>query len=169
MGGTNFAEWLIYLPPSFYISSLKIGRTQIHVVDQISMCFTWLSSIFFSFKSFTQIKEGGSNFLGGTNSEQRLNYLVLSLYFKFKNLKDPSSLSFVRFWYILHDSEVLFSVFENFFKIKRGTWHPGRGDKFCWTSELFGPPPFYISLLQIWRAQILCYWSGFNAFYMIQL
>ena len=44
----------------------------------------------------------------------------LLLYFSFKHLKDPKSLSFIRFQYILHDSAVLLSVFENFLKVKRG-------------------------------------------------
>ena len=42
----------------------------------------------------------------------------LLLYFSFKHLKDPKSLSFIRFQYILHDSAVLLSIFENFVKLK---------------------------------------------------
>ena len=42
------------------------------------------------------------------------------LYFNFWNLKDPNSLSFIRFQCILHDWEVLFSGFGNFLKLKRG-------------------------------------------------
>ena len=41
------------------------------------------------------------------------------LYFNIKLLKDPNSLSYIRFQCILHDSAVLLSVFENFLKLKR--------------------------------------------------
>ena len=41
------------------------------------------------------------------------------LYFNFKNLRDPNSLSSSRFQCILHDSEVLFSFFSNFLKLNR--------------------------------------------------
>ena len=44
----------------------------------------------------------------------------LLLYFNFKNLRDPNSSSSSRFQCILHDSAVLFSVFSNFLKLKRG-------------------------------------------------
>ena len=42
------------------------------------------------------------------------------LYSNFRNLKRPNSLSFIRFQWVLHDSPVLFSVFSNFLKLKRG-------------------------------------------------
>ena len=77
------------------------------------------SAVLFSvFSNF--LKDGRANFLGGTNSAERLNYLVPLLYFNFKNLRDPNSSSSSRFQCILHDSEVLFSFFSNFLKLKRG-------------------------------------------------
>ena len=81
---------------------------------------TWFSSTFLSFLKFPQIKDGGPNFLGGTNSPEPLNYLVPLLYLNFRNLKDPSSSSFIRLQRVLHDSGLVFSVFWNFLKLKRG-------------------------------------------------
>ena len=52
--------------------------------------------------------KGVPQFLGETNSAEWLNYLV------------PPSLSFIRFHWILHDSAVILSYFENFLKLKRG-------------------------------------------------
>ena len=98
---------------------------------------TRFRSTFLIFFKFPQIKEGGHNFLGGTNSAERLNYLVPLLYFNFKNLRDPNSSSSSRFQCILHDSEVLFSFFSNFLKLKRG-------DQFSW-----GEPILQNSLI-IW-------------------
>ena len=37
---------------------------------------TWFTSTFLNFLKFTQIKEGGPDFLVGTNSAERQNYLV---------------------------------------------------------------------------------------------
>ena len=42
------------------------------------------------------------------------------LYLNIKYLKDPNSLSFIRFKWILHDSTMLLSVSENLLKFKRG-------------------------------------------------
>ena len=42
------------------------------------------------------------------------------LHFHFRNLEDQNFLSFIRFQWILHNSAVLFSVFQNFFKLNRG-------------------------------------------------
>ena len=79
---------------------------------------TWDSSTFLRFFKFFQIKEGGPNFLSGTNSAERLNYLVPHLYFNFRNFKDPNSSSFITFQSILHDSAVLFSAFWKLIKLK---------------------------------------------------
>ena len=66
------------------------------------------------------IQEGGPNFLQKTNSTQRLNYLVPLPHFNFKKLKDLNFCSFITFQCILHDAAVLFPVFQNFVKSKRG-------------------------------------------------
>ena len=81
---------------------------------------TWYSSTFLRFLKIHQINKGGPNFLGGTNSAERLNYLVPLLYFNFRNLKNPNSSSFIGFPCLLHHSAVLFSGFWNFLKLKRG-------------------------------------------------
>ena len=73
---------------------------------------TGFSSTFLWFSEFSLIRGGKPNFLGGTSSVERLNYL--------KNLKDPDSWLFIRFPSVLHDSVVLFSDFQFFFKFKRG-------------------------------------------------
>ena len=72
------------------------------------------------FKIFPQIQEGGPNFLGVTNSAERLNYFVPLLCFNFKNLKDLNSASFIRFQHFLRDAALLFSVFQTFLKFNRG-------------------------------------------------
>ena len=81
---------------------------------------TRISSSFLNFFKFPQIKEGGPNFLGGTNSAERLNYFFPLVYFNSKNLRYPNYSSSSRFQCILHDSAVLLSVFSNFLKLKRG-------------------------------------------------
>ena len=82
---------------------------------------TWFKSTFLGLLQFQKIKEWGPNFLGGTNSAERLNYSILPLlYFNFKNFKDPNSSSFIRFQCVLHNSDVLFSDFWNFEKLNNG-------------------------------------------------
>ena len=127
---------------------------------------TWFSSTFVSFLIFRQIKNGRPNFLGGTNYAERLNYLVLPLYFNFRNLKDPNSSSLIRFQWVLNDSPVLFSIFWNFVKVKRGgliSW----GKQFRRMAELFALP-FYISFSEIWRTQNFRHSLDSNGFHMIQ-
>ena len=90
----------------------------------------WFTSTFFNFFKLPQVKEGRPNFLVGTNSAERLNYLVPPpiLYFYSRNLKHPNSWSFIRYQWVLHDSPVLFTIFSNCFKLKRGDliswWEP---------------------------------------------
>ena len=93
-GRTNSPERLNYLAPPFCISILEIWRTQIlrNLLD-LNACYTWFSITFLRFLKFRQIKKGGRNFLGRTNSAELLNYLV---------------------------PLVLFSGFTNFLKLKRG-------------------------------------------------
>ena len=109
---------------------------------------TWFSSNFISFLKFPQIKEGGCNFLGGINSAEWLNYLVPPLYFNFKQLKDPTSSLFIRFQYILHDSAVILSVFENFLKLKMGyviSW----GKLILQNDWIIRFPPLYFNFKQL--------------------
>ena len=107
-----------YLVLSPIFQFCKFKGPKFFVLHYISIHSIWFSSTFLSFLIFPQIKEGGPNFLGGTSSAEWLNYLLPLLYFNFKHLEDPNSSSFNRFQFILHDSEVLLSVFENFAKLK---------------------------------------------------
>ena len=66
------------------------------------------------------------------------------LYFNFNNLRDPNSLSSSRFQSILHDSAVLFSVFSNFLKLKRGdliSW----GEPILQNGWIIGSPLVYFN------------------------
>ena len=127
---------------------------------------TRCSSTFLSFFKFPQIKEVAPNFLGGTNSAERLNYLVPLLYFNFKNLRDPNSSSSGRFQCALHDAAVRFSVFSNFLKLKR--WHLiSWGEPILQNGWIIWSP-FCISILKIWEIQILRHPVDFNALYTMQ-
>ena len=105
---------------------------------------TGFSSTFLWFSEFSLIRGGKPNFLGGTSSVERLNYL--------KNLKDPDSWLFIRFPSVLHDSVVLFSDFQFFFKFKRGdliSW----GELILQNGWINCPPPplfsYFKRLLEI--------------------
>ena len=68
------------------------------------------------------------------------------LYFNFKTFKDPNSSSFIRFQFVLYDSEEFLSYFWNFYKLKRWDLISG-GKQFCIEPELF-VSPIYISIFQ---------------------
>ena len=76
-------------------------------------------SIFVGALKFLQIKERRSNFWGEPILQKALIIWSPLLYFNFKSFLDPNSSSFIRFQWILHDSGVLFSVYSNFYKLKR--------------------------------------------------
>ena len=80
---------------------------------------TWFSGTFVSFWNFPQIQDGG--LISWEEPIVQNGWITFSqlLYFNIKLLKDPNSLSYIRFQCILHDSVVLLSVFENFLKLKR--------------------------------------------------
>ena len=95
------------------------------------------------------------------------------LYFNFKRFLDPNSLSFIRFQCILHDSGVIFAECWNFYKLKRGDLISG-GNRFCRKSELFGPPPFCISILKVlwtkkWLREILVGQGKKSKWFTIQI
>ena len=83
------------------------------------MGYTWLSSTFLSFFKFPQIKEERLNSWEEPILENGWIIWFALLYLNFRNFRDPNSLSFIRFQWVLHDSAVLFSVFWNFLKLKR--------------------------------------------------
>ena len=83
-----------------------------------------------------------------------------------KTFKNPNSSSFIRFQYILLDSEELFSDFWNFYELKRRVLISG-GNQFCRKSQLFGNP-LCISILKVLRTQFLLHSLDFNTFCFIQ-
>ena len=78
---------------------------------------------------------------------------------------DPSSLSFIRFQYILHDSGVLFPESSNFYQLKIEDLISG-GNQFRRKSELFGLP-FSILILKVLWTKTFRDSLYFNAFCMI--
>ena len=79
------------------------------------------SAVFFSgFWKFIKLKRG--DLISWREPILQNVWIIWSplWYFNFRSLKDPNSWSFIRFQCILHDSAVLFSVFSNFLKLKRG-------------------------------------------------
>ena len=121
LGGTNYAERLNYLVPPSCISILEVWRTQIlhHSLDfnvfyMIQQYFPQVFEIFFKLKRGDLISWGEPILQNG--------WIIWSpiLYFNFRSLNDPNSLSFIRFWFVLCDWAVLFSGFWNFLQIKVG-------------------------------------------------
>ena len=102
---------------------------------------------------------------GGNQFCRKSEFRSLHLYFNFKSLMDPNSLSFIRFQCILYDSGVPFSESWNFYKLKRGHLISGV-NQFC-RSQLFAPF-FCISILKVLWTQIHGHSLDFNAFCMIQ-
>ena len=121
---------------------------------------TWCSSPFLKFWKFLQIEKRWHIFLRGKNSAERLNNLCPLLYFT--NLNGPDSESFIGFQCILHGAAVFLSVFQDLVKFKKGHLFTGQ-NKFYRTAELFDPPLF-ISILTIWKTQILHHSLDFNPY-----
>ena len=127
----------------------------------------WFRSTFLRVLKSLQIKEWRPNFCEEAILQKV--WIICQpplLYFNFKSFMDTISLSFIRFSCILHDWGVLFSVFFNFYKLKRWDLISG-GNQFCRMSELFGRP-FCISILRILSTQFLRHPLDFNAFCMVQ-
>ena len=116
--------------------------------------------IFSAFWSFLKLKRGDLSSWGGNQICRTAELFGPLLYLNFRNMKDPNSLSFIRYQCIIHDSAIFFYIFWNVHKLNRG-------NQFFRTTELFSPS-FFISVLEIWRTQTLCHSSDINAFYMIQ-
>ena len=74
---------------------------------------------------------------------------------------DPSSLSFIRFQYILHDSGVLFSESSNFYQLKIEDLISG-GNQFRRKSELFGLPFILNTILSFKNNWILRQFPSLN-------
>ena len=84
------------------------------------MSTTWFTSTFLNFLKFPQIKEG--DLISWVEPNSQNGWIIWSylLYFISRNLRVSNSSSFIRFKWVLHDSPVLFSIFWNFLKLKRG-------------------------------------------------
>ena len=130
------------------------------------MHLVWFRSTSLRVFKFVKIKEGGSNFWGEPILQNVWIIWSPLLYFNFKSFMDPNSSSFIRSQCILHDWVVLFSEFWNFYKLKRGDLI-SRGNQFCRTFELFGPP-FCISMLKVLWTQILRHSLDFSPMCMNQ-
>ena len=88
--GTNSAERLNYLVAPSVFQFQKFKGLKFFVIPCTSIGSNWFNSTWLNFLKFPQIKEGGLNFLVGTNSAERLNYLVAPSVFqlqKFEGLK----------------------------------------------------------------------------------
>ena len=88
------------------------------------------------------------------------------LYFRFKILKDPNSVSFITFQYILHDAAVLFSVYQKKFKFRERhliSW----GEPILQNGWIIWSPLLYFKL-KIWRTQTLRHLLDINGFYMME-
>ena len=82
-------EAKLFAPHSLCTLILKNWSAKFYIIDQISIYFTWFSSIFLNFSTFFQTAEEETNILQGTNSTERLNYLVPSSIFQFKKFEWP--------------------------------------------------------------------------------
>ena len=130
--------------PPFCISIVKVFYTQIFCHSLDFNIFYIIQEYFNQSLKFLPIKEGGPNFWGEAILQKVWIISSPILYFNLKSFMDPTSLSVIRFQWILHDSGVLFSESCNFYKLKRGDLIVG-GKQFCRKSELFGPP-YFISI-----------------------
>ena len=106
--------------PPFVFQFQKCEGLKFFVIHSISMGYKWFTSTIVSFLRFLQIKEGRPNFLGWTNSVERLHHLVSLLYFSFRNLKDPNSSRFISYQWVLDEATLILSIFWNLFKLRRG-------------------------------------------------
>ena len=101
-------DWIICSP--FCIWILKVSQTEVlrQSLDFNASCR--FRSTFLRLLKFPQIKEGGANYCENQfcRTDELLTYSPF-LPFNFKSAKEPISSSFIRFQWILYDSEVLFS------------------------------------------------------------
>ena len=93
------------------ISILKVSKTEVlrQSLDFNAFC-RFSRSTFLRLLKFPQIKEGGANYCENQfcRTDELLTYSPF-LPFNFKSAKEPISSSFIRFQWILYDSEVLSS------------------------------------------------------------
>ena len=130
------------------------------------MHYWWFRTTFLIVLKFLQIKQWVPNFWEEAIFKNVWIIWSLLLYFNLKRFLHPNSLSFIRFQWIFHDWRVLFSVFGNFCKLKRGDLVSG-GNLFWRKSELFGPL-FCISILKVLSTEFIRPSLDFTTFYTIQ-
>ena len=111
--------WIIWSPLVYFnFRNLKDPNSWSLIRYQ---CILHDSAVLFSvFWNFLKLKKGHLISWGGPTLQKAWIIWSLVLYFNFRNWKDPNSWSLIRVQCILHDSTVLFSVFWNFLKLKRG-------------------------------------------------
>ena len=125
-GGPNFLgetilqnSWIIWSPLLyFYFKNLRDPNSSSSSRFQ---CILHDSAVLFSvFSNFLKLKM--AELISWREPILQNRWIIWSplVYFNFKNLSHPNSLSSSRFQCILHDSAVLFSVFSNFLNLKRG-------------------------------------------------
>ena len=154
--------------PSFCISVLKSWTTQIlrHSLD-----FTGFYMIKHYFSHILKISSNlrGVDLICWGEPILENVWIIGShlLYFCFQKLNDPNFSSFIRFDWILHDSALLFSSFENSLKFKRG-------NLICWGGEPILQKGWIIwsscciLVIKSWTTQILGNWLDLIGFYVIQ-
>ena len=111
--------WIIWSPLLYF--NFKNLRDPNSSWSGRFQCILHESAVVFSvFLNFLKLKRG--DLISWGEPILQNGWIIWSplLYFNFKNLRDPNSSSSSRFQCILHDSAVLFSVFSNFLKLKRG-------------------------------------------------
>ena len=111
--------WIIWSPLLYF--NFKNLRDPNSSSSSRFQCILHDSAVLFSvFSNFLKLKM--AELISWGEPILQNGWIIWSplLYFNFKNLRDPNSSSSSRFQCILHDSAVLFSVFSNFLKLKRG-------------------------------------------------
>ena len=118
------------------------------------------------FKICSHSREGPNSF-GRPNSEERLNRLVPSFCISTSRIWRTQTLcrllDFNAFYMMQKYFSQSFNISSN---SRRGTQFLA-GNQFCRWAELLGPP-YCISVLRIWRTQVLHHSLGSKAFYMMK-
>ena len=109
----------LFGPPSVF-QFQKFEGLKFFVIYCSSMGSNWFTSTFLNFSNFLKLKRG--HLISWWEPLLQIGWIIWLplLYFNIRNLKQPNFLSFITFQLVLHDSSVLFSIFWNFLKLKRG-------------------------------------------------
>ena len=120
MGGSNSTEHLNYLAPHLSINFRDFKDPNSSSLIRFQLVLYDSAVLFSAFLKLIKLMRGYLISWGEPILQN--GWIIWSplLYFNFRNLNDPNSLSFIRYQCLLHDSAVLFSDFWNFLKLKRG-------------------------------------------------